>query len=298
MRFLIGGGRSTNVLKQESGNALASVLFGDADPSGRLPYTIGKSLDDYGPAAKITYYPKAVLPQQDFKEGLFIDYRHFDRYQIEPRREFGYGQSYTSFEYSDMKLSTIKPKSILPDPRPIPNLKAPDYNSRLPSPEEALFPKNMHRVTNRIYPYISSLSDIKKGPYPFPNGYDTVQPPSQAGGGPGGNPTLFEYHLLISFKVTNTGSRSGKDVAQVYVSLPEGVRNEGGEAVEFPVRVLRQFEKVELQPGETKDVEMRLNRKDLSFWDVWRQNWVMPTEGAIGVEVGRSSRNITLKAQW
>ncbi|KAL9120170.1 MAG: hypothetical protein Q9187_003278, partial [Circinaria calcarea] len=57
-----------NLPGKESGNALVDVLFGDVDASGRLPYTVGKSLDDYGEGGKILYYPNAVIPQQDFKE--------------------------------------------------------------------------------------------------------------------------------------------------------------------------------------------------------------------------------------
>ena len=287
-----------NLPGQESGNALASILFGDADPSGRLPYTIAKSLDDYGPGGQIQYYPNGVIPQQDFKEGLFIDYRHFDKYSIKPRYEFGFGLSYTTFSYSDIRLATLKRKSPLPDSRPPPSLSPPTYDSTLPDAATALFPAGMHRVHNRIYPYISSVSNVKKGSYPYPDGYNNTQTPSPAGGGLGGNPSLFEDHVSVSFTVTNTGSRAGKDVAQIYVSFPDNVQNEGGELVEFPVKVLRQFEKVALEPGESKEVEVRLNRKDLSFWDVWRQNWVMPVEGEIEVLVGRSVRDIVLKGAW
>ena len=288
---------------QESGNALASVLFGDADPSGRLPYTIGKSLADYGPGARVKYYPDAVIVQQDFAEGLFVDYRHFDRAGVRPRYEFGFGLSYAAFEYADLQLATLKPKSPLPDPRPAADAEPPTYDSTLPSPDAALFPPDMHRVRNRIYPYISSAADVVRGvPYPYPDGYRTQQPPSAAGGGPGGNPSLFEAHVLVSFRVKNTGSRAGADVPQVYVGLPANVRNAGGEPVAFPLRVLRQFEKVRLQPGEEKRVEVRLTRKDLSYWDVWRQNWVMPVAagevGEIGIEVGRSSRDVRLRGSW
>lgn len=71
-----------NLPGQESGNAIADILLGHANPSGKLPYTIGKSLDDYGPGGKVLYYTNGVVPQQDFSEGLFIDYRHFDRENI------------------------------------------------------------------------------------------------------------------------------------------------------------------------------------------------------------------------
>jgi len=68
---------------QENGNALVDVLYGDVAPSGKLPYTIAKSANDYG----------TTISQGDdsFSEGLFIDYRHFDKSNIAPRYEFGYG---------------------------------------------------------------------------------------------------------------------------------------------------------------------------------------------------------------
>ncbi|KAI1442068.1 glycoside hydrolase family 3 protein [Annulohypoxylon stygium] len=79
---------------QENGNSLVDILYGDANPSGKLPYTIAKSADDYGTSV--------VNGNDDFKEGLFIDYRRFDQEGIEPRYEFGYGISYTNFTYSDI----------------------------------------------------------------------------------------------------------------------------------------------------------------------------------------------------
>ncbi|KAI4142882.1 MAG: hypothetical protein LQ340_007180, partial [Diploschistes diacapsis] len=209
---------------QESGNALASVLFGDADPGGRLPYTIGKSLADYGPGGRVKYYPDAVVVQQDFTEGLLIDHRHFDAHAIAPRFPFGFGLSYASFAYSDLRLTTLKPKSALPDPRPPPDAEPPTYDSPLPDPAAALFPPGFHRVKNRIYPYLSSVADVRKEPgYPYPDGYSNAShphPPSPAGGAPGGNPSLYDEHLLVSFTIANTGSRPAQDVAQVYVSFP------------------------------------------------------------------------------
>ena len=286
-----------NLPGQESGNALTSVLFGDVDPSGRLPYTVGKSLNDYGPGAKIKYMPDGLVPQQNFDEGLYIDYRHLDKHNIEPRFEFGFGLSYTAFAYSNLKLTTLKPKSPLPDPRPPPDQDPPRYDNKIPEPESALFPPDFHKVKNRIYPYISSVGDVKHGPYPYPEGYNVSQPPSPAGGAPGGNPSLFTPHLQLTFDITNTGARTGKDVAQVYVRFPGDETNGGGEAVDFPVQVLRQFEKVELMAGESKSVEISLTRKDLSYWDVWRQNWVMPL-GEFEIVVGRSSRDGVLSAKW
>ncbi|KAI1643127.1 glycoside hydrolase family 3 protein [Daldinia loculata] len=79
---------------QENGNALVDVLYGDANPSGKLPYTIAKSAADYG--------IKTSQGNDDFKEGLYVDYRKFDKEGIAPRYEFGYGLSYTNFTYSDI----------------------------------------------------------------------------------------------------------------------------------------------------------------------------------------------------
>lgn len=287
-----------NLPGQESGNALASVLFGDENPSGRLPYTVGKTLDDYGPGAKIKYLPDGLVPQQNFDEGLYIDYRHFDKQNIAPRFEFGFGLGYTTFTYSNLQLATLKPKSPLPDPRPPPSQDPPNYDGDIPDPQTALFPPDLHRVKNRIYPYIKDVKDVKKGPYPYPDGYNVTQPPSQAGGAPGGNPSLFTPHLQLTFDITNKGGRAGKDVAQVYVAFPTaGETNGGGEGVDFPVKVLRGFDKVHLESGETKSVQIALTRKDLSYWDVWRQNWVMP-DGEFEILVGRSSRDVVLRGRW
>jgi beta-glucosidase-like glycosyl hydrolase len=282
---------------EESGNALASVLFGFADASGRLPYTVGKSLEDYGPRAQIMYYPNGVVPQQDFDDGLFIDYRHFDRAAIEPRYEFGYGQSFATFSFSDFHIEELRPKSPLPLPRPQ-GLPSPSYASKpLPDPSSATFPAGFHRVPKRIYPYLESADSVQNGSYPYPEGYSDQQPLSPAGGGLGGNPSLYEDHLRVTLAVTNTGKRRGKAVVQLYVSFPDGTKDIAGEDVEFPVRVLRQFEKVEVLIGKTEKVEMHLNRKDLSYWCIRRQNWVMP-DGEFRISVGVSSRRMEWEGKW
>ncbi|KAH8160191.1 hypothetical protein CIB48_g8062 [Xylaria polymorpha] len=87
---------------QENGNALVDVLYGDTAPSGKLPYTIAKSANDYGTTIS--------RGDDSFSEGLFIDYRHFDKSNIAPRYEFGFGLSYTNFTYSDIAVSGT-PKS-------------------------------------------------------------------------------------------------------------------------------------------------------------------------------------------
>lgn len=285
-----------NLPGEESGNALVSILFGDVNPSGKMPYTMGKSLEDYGEGARVLYLPNAFTPQQDFTEGLYIDYRHFDKYEIEPRFEFGFGLSYTSFEYSDIKVKEKKGKSALPKRRPDAGAAPPEYDNKMPTVEEALYPKEIRKLEKYVYPYIESADEIKHGAYPYPEGYDVEQPPSQAGGGEGGNPDLWEVHVKVSVQVKNSGPVGGKVVPQLYLSYPED--SEVKNTVDFPIRVLRGFEKVYLDKGESKTVEFELTRRDLSYWDVVRQNWVMLEEGKYKFAVGESSRDLKLEATW
>ncbi|MGC2401418.1 MAG: glycoside hydrolase family 3 C-terminal domain-containing protein [Acidobacteriaceae bacterium] len=89
---------------QEGGNAIADVLFGEANPSGKLPVSFVKQWKDspaYG------HYPGENL-QVDYAEGIYVGYRYFDKQKIEPLFPFGYGLSYTKFDYSDLKVSPNK----------------------------------------------------------------------------------------------------------------------------------------------------------------------------------------------
>ncbi|EOO01960.1 putative glycoside hydrolase family 3 protein [Phaeoacremonium minimum UCRPA7] len=282
-----------NLPGQESGNALVDVLFGDVNPSGKLPYTIGKSLDDYGPGGKIMYLPNGVLPQQDFSEGLYIDYRHFDKEAIDPRFEFGFGLSYTTFEYTGLKVSPIKAKTVLPASRPKPAAEPPTYDSAIPDEKEALWPNNIRPLDKYIYPYLDNIDDIVTKPYPYPDGYNVVQPLSGAGGDEGGNPDLWQTYVSVHVDVKNTGERAGKTVAQLYIAYPQG-----GSRIDFPEKVLRGFEKVYLEPGETKTVEFNLTRRDLSYWDVRHQNWMILLAGQYTFMVGSSSRDLTVSGTW
>jgi beta-glucosidase len=67
---------------------------------------------------------------------------------------------------------------------------------------------------------------------------------------------------------------------------------------DFPVKVLRGFEKINLKPGEIKAVDFKLTRRDLSYWDVREQNWVMPVEGKFTIRVGSSSRDIRQEGKF
>jgi beta-glucosidase len=81
---------------QESGNGLVDILYGDASPSGKLPYTIAKKAEDYG---------TTISSGNDANWDLFVDYRRFDKNGIAPRFEFGFGLSYTNFTYSDLGIT-------------------------------------------------------------------------------------------------------------------------------------------------------------------------------------------------
>ncbi|GAA6009883.1 hypothetical protein JCM11491_000851 [Sporobolomyces phaffii] len=92
----------------EAGNSIADVLFGDVNPSGKLPFTVGRNAEDYDQHA---YYneTRAPYPNTTFTEGVFIDYKYFDKQETTPLYEYGYGLSYTTFNLSDISIkSTAK----------------------------------------------------------------------------------------------------------------------------------------------------------------------------------------------
>ena len=86
---------------QECGNALADVLFGDSNPSGKLPTTFPKRLED-NPA--YINYP-GENGQVHYGEGLFVGYRYYDKKDVEPLFPFGHGLSYTEFKYENLQVS-------------------------------------------------------------------------------------------------------------------------------------------------------------------------------------------------
>ena len=84
----------------EAGNALADIILGNVNPSGKLPWTLPKNLMD-SPAHATLSFPGAE--SVTYKEGILVGYRWFDAKNIEPLYPFGYGLSYTSFDFSDLK---------------------------------------------------------------------------------------------------------------------------------------------------------------------------------------------------
>ncbi|THH07422.1 hypothetical protein EW145_g3390 [Phellinidium pouzarii] len=93
---------SLDILINFTGNSLVDVIYGTVNPSGRIPYTVGKSITDY--SAQVIYEITSIL-QITYSEGIFVDYRHFDNAGIEPRFEFGFGLSYTTFDYSELSIN-------------------------------------------------------------------------------------------------------------------------------------------------------------------------------------------------
>lgn len=109
---------------------------------------------------------------------------------------------------------------------------------------------------------------------------------------PGGNAALWETLYTISTSVTNTGEVAGAAVPQLYLGLPQPANEDV-----TPVKVLRGFEKVFLQPGESQTVQFPLMRRDLSYWDVDQQQWVIGN-GDVKVYAGFSSRDIQAQASF
>ena len=202
-------------LGSEAGKAIASILVGDVNPSGKLPFTWYASLDQCGAHALNTYpgtwRPDHKVIDEDYKEGIFVGYRWIDKMKKEqgnakckPLFPFGYGLSYTTFKVGKPSAS----------------------NAQLSG----------------------------------------------------------EERISIKVPVTNTGSRSGSETVQLYIS-------ELKPKVERPVKELKAFSKVFLQPGEMQEVEFTIDRSALSYYDDQAGCWTAEP-GTFEALVGTSSANI------
>ncbi|EEP77226.1 beta-glucosidase 1 [Uncinocarpus reesii 1704] len=277
---------------QESGNALADVIYGRVNPGAKSPFTWGKTAEDYG--VSILKAPNAgtKAPQVDFKEGIFIDYRRFDKMNTEPIYEFGFGLSYTTFAFSDIRIESLQAEPYAPTEGY--TTPAPNFGN---SSDELQFPSGFSQVRLYIYPWLNStnLKEASMDPeyglpteeYVPPGATDgRSQPLLAAGGGPGGNPGLYEELFKVSVTITNTGKKTGDEVPQLYVSL--GGPNDAKV-------VLRGFDRITLRPGQSTVWRTSLTRRDISNWDPVAQNWVV-TAHPKTVYVGNSSRNLLLSA--
>jgi beta-glucosidase len=90
---------------QEGGAALAQILFGDANPSGKLPISMERRWEDN--AVHDSYYPKDGEKRVTYREGVFVGYRHFDKSEVKPLYPFGFGLSYTNFTYKNLTVSPM-----------------------------------------------------------------------------------------------------------------------------------------------------------------------------------------------
>jgi beta-glucosidase len=97
---------------QEGGTAMAQLLFGDYSPSGRLPISLERRIEDN--AAYNSYYPNDGPKRVKYTEGIFVGYRHFDHDNIKPLFPFGYGLSYSSFAYKNLNVAPTAARSNQP----------------------------------------------------------------------------------------------------------------------------------------------------------------------------------------
>ena len=188
---------------QAVGAAVVDILFGKVNPSAKLPETFPYKLEDN---PSYLYY-LGEGDKVEYREGVFVGYRYYDTKKMDVRFPFGYGLSYTTFAYSNLKLSAEQIKDT-----------------------------------------------------------DT---------------------LTVSVDVTNTGSMAGKEVVQLYVSDVEST-------VIRPVKELKGFDKVNLQPGETKTVTFTLGKRAFAYWNTQIHDWHVES-GEFRILVGKSSRDIQLE---
>jgi beta-glucosidase len=184
------------LLGQAGGSAIADVLFGQVNPSGRLAETIPLRIQDH--PSYLTF--PGEFGHVRYGEGLFVGYRGFDAREQEVAYPFGFGLSYTTFGYGQATATA-----------------------------------------------------------------------SAAG-------------LEVRVPVTNTGDRDGREVVQVYVSLP-------GSKVSRAERELKAFASVPVKAGETADVVLTIDRDDLAYWDTRLNRWVVEG-GEYHCAVGASSRDL------
>ncbi|KAI1754553.1 beta-glucosidase-like protein [Xylaria castorea] len=302
---------------QEAGDSLTEVLFGEVSPSGHLPYTIPVSEADYPASVAIKSTPKLSQIQDTYTEGVYIDYRHFDKAGVKPRFAFGHGLSYASFRFSNATIARSgggQPLSSVPPARPSkPTPAVADIDTALPPAADAYYPAGFVKIWRYLYSWLdkseadaahtigAAAAAAGSSKYPYPAGYSPTQrvdgPP--AGGASGGNPALWDVAYTLSVTVTNTGtttgasSSSGKAVAQAYVQFPEAASNGG---FDTPVVQLRDFAKsATLAPAESATLALQLTRKDVSVWDTAAQNWIVPNPGGrYGVWIGQASDDLSI----
>lgn len=199
----------------ESGEAIASVLTGQVNPSGKLPFTWYSKLEDCG-AHALNAYPGVWreghdIIDEEYKEDIYVGYRWTDRQKKNrPLFAFGHGLSYTTFQLGKVRSDRQ-------------TMKADD-------------------------------------------------------------------EITFTVSVTNTGSKAGSEVVQLYISDIKS-------SLPRPVKELKGFSKVYLEPGETRDVSITVGRDALSYYDDSVQDWVAEP-GAFDALIGTSSDKISSKVRF
>ena len=202
-------------LGSESGHALADVLTGAVNPSGKLPFTWYRSLEQCGAHALNTYpgtwrADKKII-DEEYKEDIFVGYRWTDRLKKEkPLFAFGHGLSYTTFRL----------------------------------------------------------------------GKATADKTSMQQGG----------SITFTVPVTNTGDRAGSETVQLYI-------HDVKSSVERPVKELKAFQKVYLQPGETRNVTLTIGTDALSFYDEQSSQW-RAEAGDFDALIGTASDQLPMRVRF
>jgi beta-glucosidase len=192
------------MMGQAGGAAIADVLYGKVNPSGKLAETFPLKLADT--PAYLNWPGSAGAVRHG--EGLYIGYRYYDAREVPVLFPFGYGLSYTTFAYSNLKVSA------------------------------------------------GTFKDVDG--------------------------------LTVSVEVTNTGKVAGKEVVQVYV-------HDRVSGLERPVKELKGFAKVELQPGETKTVSIALDFRAFAYYNPEYKQWITEN-GEFDLLVGASAADIRQSA--
>lgn len=189
---------------QAFGGAVADLLFGEVSPSGKLAETFPMKLSDNPSFLNFPGEGDTV----EYKEGLFVGYRYYDKKEIEPLFPFGFGLSYTAFQYSNLRISK------------------------------------------------SSIKDTE--------------------------------NVQVTATIKNTGTRAGKEIVQLYVSDVKS-------SVIRPLKELKGFQKLALQPGEEQEVSFGLDKRSFAYYNVNIGDWHVES-GVFEIAVGSSSRDIRLTA--
>lgn len=208
---------------QESGNALVDVLYGKVNPQGRSPFTWGEKAEDWGPMELLYQAPDPRAPNQTLSEGVFVDYRYFNHAGIGPSYEFGFGLSYTSFEYTNLSIvahGETAYQAARGETQP-----APKFGTIDPDPAANTPPDGFKEISPYIYPWLDSATSVLGGndtltsPPGSLNG--SAQPLLPASGAPGGNPGLYDVVYTISTAIQNTGEVFGTEIPQLVGGLSQ-----------------------------------------------------------------------------